>query len=96
MIMTGAKMIVEALRLEGVKNVFGYPGGAVLNIYDEIYKQEHFKHYLNKHEQAAIHAADGYARSSEDVGVAIVTSGPGFTNAVTGLATAIQIVFQWL
>ena len=86
--MTGAQMVIEALRLEGVKNVFGYPGGAVLNIYDEIYKQDHFKHFLTRHEQAAVMAADGYARSSGDVGVAIVTSGPGFTNAVTGIATA--------
>lgn len=86
--MTGAQMVIEALKLEGVKNVFGYPGGAVLNIYDEIYKQDHFKHFLTRHEQAAVMAADGYARSSGDVGVAIVTSGPGFTNAVTGIATA--------
>jgi len=86
--MTGAKMVIEALKLEGVKHVFGYPGGAVLNIYDEVYKQDFFKHYLTRHEQAAIHAADGYARASGEVGVAIVTSGPGFTNAVTGLATA--------
>ncbi len=86
--MTGAQMLIEALRLEGVTHVFGYPGGAVLNIYDEIYKQTHFKHYLTRHEQAAVVAADGYARSSGEVGVAIVTSGPGFTNAVTGIATA--------
>ncbi len=86
--MTGAQMVIEALKLEGVKNVFGYPGGAVLNIYDEIYKQDHFKHFLTRHEQAAVMAADGYARSSGEVGVAIVTSGPGFTNAVTGIATA--------
>jgi len=86
--MTGAQMLIEALRLEGVKHVFGYPGGAVLNIYDEIYKQDHFKHFLTRHEQAAVMAADGYARSSGEVGVAIVTSGPGFTNAVTGIATA--------
>lgn len=86
--MTGAKMIIEALNLEGVEHVFGYPGGAVLNIYDEVYKQKYFKHYLTRHEQAAIHAADGFARASGKVGVAMVTSGPGFTNAVTGLATA--------
>lgn len=86
--LNGSQMLVEALRAEGVDMVFGYPGGAVLNIYDEIYKQTHFKHILTRHEQAAIHAADGYARASGKVGVAIVTSGPGFTNAVTGIATA--------
>lgn len=85
---TGAKMLIEALHLEGVEVVFGYPGGRVLFIYDEIYKQNYFKHILVRHEQGAIHAADGYARSSGKVGVAIVTSGPGFTNAVTGIATA--------
>jgi len=71
-----------------VKHIFGYPGGAVLNIYDEIYKQDHFLHVLVRHEQAAVHAADAYARSTGKVGVAIVTSGPGATNAVTGIATA--------
>ncbi len=81
-------MVIEALNQESVDVIFGYPGGAVLNIYDEIYKQNYFKHILTRHEQAAIHAADGYARASGKVGVAIVTSGPGFTNAVTGLATA--------
>lgn len=81
-------MLVEALRLEGVKHIFGYPGGAVLYIYDEIYKQTHFQHILTRHEQGAIHAADGYARASGEVGVAIITSGPGFTNAITGIATA--------
>ena len=81
-------MVMEALREEGVETVFGYPGGAALNIYDETYKQSYFKHVLTRHEQAAVHAADGYARASGKVGVAFVTSGPGFTNAVTGLATA--------
>ena len=81
-------MVMEALREEGVDTVFGYPGGAALNIYDETYKQSYFKHVLTRHEQAAVHAADGYARASGKVGVAFVTSGPGFTNAVTGLATA--------
>lgn len=85
---TGAKMLMEAFKCEGVEVVFGYPGGAVLNIYDEIYKQKYFKHILTRHEQGAIHAADGYARTSGNVGVAIITSGPGFTNAVTGIATA--------
>lgn len=81
-------MIIEALKNEGVRVVFGYPGGAALNIYDEIYKQNYFTHILSRHEQAAIHAADGFARASGEVGVAIVTSGPGFTNAITGIATA--------
>jgi len=86
--LNGSQMVVEAMRAEGVDTVFGYPGGAVLNIYDEICKQTHFKHILARHEQAAIHAADGYARATGKVGVAFVTSGPGFTNAITGIATA--------
>ena len=85
---TGAKMVIEALQQEGTDVVFGYPGGAIMNVYDEIYKQNYFQHILTKHEQGAVHAADGYARATGKVGVAIVTSGPGFTNAVTGLATA--------
>ena len=85
---SGSRMVMEALREEGVETVFGYPGGAALNIYDETYKQSYFRHVLTRHEQAAVHAADGYARASGKVGVAFVTSGPGFTNAVTGLATA--------
>jgi acetolactate synthase-1/2/3 large subunit len=79
---------VRCLQEEGVEVVFGYPGGAVLNIYDEIYKQDKFQHVLVRHEQGAVHAADGYARASGRVGVALVTSGPGATNAVTGIATA--------
>ncbi|SFV55209.1 Acetolactate synthase large subunit [hydrothermal vent metagenome] len=86
--MNGARMVCEALIAEGVKTVFGYPGGAIMNVYDEIYKQNAFEHILNRHEQASVHAADGYARATGEVGVAMVTSGPGFTNAVTGLATA--------
>ena len=86
--LTGAEIVVRCLRDEGIKHIFGYPGGAVLNIYDEIYKQKDFEHILVRHEQAAVHAADGYARSTGQVGVAIVTSGPGATNAVTGIATA--------
>jgi acetolactate synthase-1/2/3 large subunit len=86
--MTGAKMVTESLKNEGVDVVFGYPGGAIMNVYDEIYKQTDFKHILTRHEQAAVHAAEGYAKSTGRVGVAIVTSGPGFTNAVTGLADA--------
>ena len=86
--MTGAKMVTESLHEEGVDVVFGYPGGAIMNVYDEIYKQDNFQHILTRHEQAAFHAAEGYAKSTGKVGVAIVTSGPGFTNAVTGLADA--------
>ncbi len=86
--MNGSMMLVEALHLENVSVIFGYPGGAVLNVYDEIYKQNYFRHILTRHEQAAVHAADGYARASGKVGVAIITSGPGFTNAITGIATA--------
>ncbi len=86
--LNGSQMVIEALKKEGVSVAFGYPGGAIMNVYDEIYKQEGFKHILTRHEQASIHAADAYARATGKVGVAIVTSGPGFTNAVTGLATA--------
>lgn len=86
--MSGAQMVCEALIAEGVTTVFGYPGGAIMNIYDAIYKQDGFEHILTRHEQAAVHAADGYARATGKVGVAMVTSGPGFTNAVTGIATA--------
>jgi acetolactate synthase I/II/III large subunit len=84
----GAEVLCHALALEGVKYVWGYPGGAVLHIYDALYKQESMQHILVRHEQAAVHAADGYARATGDVGVALVTSGPGATNAVTGIATA--------
>ena len=85
---SGAQMVIEALIAEGVDTLFGYPGGAIMNVYDEIYKQDKFKHILTRHEQAAIHAAEGYAKVSGKVGVAMITSGPGFTNAVTGLADA--------
>ena len=86
--LTGAEITVRCLQEEGVEYIFGYPGGAVLFIYDELFKQDKVKHILVRHEQAALHAADGYARSSHNVGVALVTSGPGVTNAVTGIATA--------
>ena len=86
--MSGAQMVIEALKHEGVDTVFGYPGGAIMNVYDEIYKQDDFQHILTRHEQAAIHAAEGYAKVTGKVGVAMVTSGPGFTNAVTGIADA--------
>ena len=88
--MTGAKMVVQALVDQGVEVVFGYPGGAVLPIYDEIFQQNHIKHVLVRHEQGAVHAAEGYARSTGKVGVALVTSGPGATNAVTGLTDALM------
>ena len=84
----GAEVLTRALAAEGVEHVFGYPGGAVLYIYDAIYKQDAFKHILVRHEQAAVHAADAYSRSSHKTGVCLVTSGPGLTNAVTGIATA--------
>ena len=85
---SGAQMVIEALIAEGVDTVFGYPGGAIMNVYDEIYKQDGFQHILTRHEQAAVHAAEGYSKASGKVGVAMITSGPGFTNAVTGLADA--------
>lgn len=84
----GAEILVKALQAEGVTQVWGYPGGAVLYIYDALYKQDTIQHVLVRHEQAAVHAADGFARATGEVGVALVTSGPGVTNAVTGIATA--------
>ena len=84
----GAEILIKALQAEDVKYIWGYPGGAVLHIYDAFYKQDTIQHVLVRHEQAAVHAADGYARATGDVGVALVTSGPGLTNAVTGIATA--------
>ncbi|GAP38478.1 acetolactate synthase, large subunit [Piscinibacter sakaiensis] len=84
----GSEILVRSLQAEGVRFLWGYPGGAVLYIYDALYKQDTIEHVLVRHEQAAIHAADGYARATGEVGVALVTSGPGVTNAVTGIATA--------
>lgn len=84
----GSEILVKALEAEGVQYVWGYPGGAVLYIYDALYKQSAVRHLLVRHEQAAVHAADGFARATGEVGVALVTSGPGLTNAVTGIATA--------
>ena len=84
----GSEILIRSLQAEGVKFLWGYPGGAVLYIYDALYKQDTIQHVLVRHEQAAVHAADGYARATGDVGVALVTSGPGVTNAVTGIATA--------
>jgi acetolactate synthase-1/2/3 large subunit len=86
--LTGAEILIRCLHEEKVEYVFGYPGGSVLYIYDEMFKQDKFKHVLVRHEQAAVHAADAYSRSSNKIGVCLVTSGPGATNAVTGIATA--------
>ena len=86
--LTGAQIVVQSLKDEGVELVFGYPGGAALHIYDAFYSQEDVRHILVRHEQAATHAADGYARATGKTGVVLVTSGPGVTNAVTGIATA--------
>ncbi|MBU6272620.1 MAG: acetolactate synthase 3 catalytic subunit [Betaproteobacteria bacterium] len=86
--LSGADIVVRCLREEGVEHIFGYPGGAVLYIYDAIFQQDGLNHILVRHEQAAVHAADAYSRSTEKVGVCLVTSGPGLTNAVTGIATA--------
>jgi len=86
--LAGARILLECLKLEGVDTVFGYPGGTVINIYDELYSFPEIRHILPRHEQAGVHAADGYARASGKVGVAIATSGPGATNTVTGIATA--------
>jgi acetolactate synthase-1/2/3 large subunit len=88
--MTGAKMVVEALKQQGVEVVFGYPGGAVLPIYDEVFQQNAIRHILVRHEQGAVHAAEGYARATGKPGVVLVTSGPGATNAVTGLTDALM------
>jgi acetolactate synthase-1/2/3 large subunit len=85
--LTGAEILTHFLADEGVEFLFGYPGGAVLHIYDAIDRQDRVKHILVRHEQAATHAADGYARSTGKPGVVLVTSGPGATNAVTGIAT---------
>ena len=86
--LTGSQVIIECLKEQGVDTVFGYPGGAILNVYDELYKHPEIKHVLTSHEQGASHAADGYARSTGKVGVCLATSGPGATNLVTGISTA--------
>ena len=83
--MTGAEMVIEALKEHGVTDIFGYPGGAVLPMYDALFQQDKVRHILVRHEQGATHMAEGYARSTGKVGVVLVTSGPGATNAVTGL-----------
>ena len=87
--MTGSQIVIECLKEQGVDTIFGYPGGAILNIYDELYRhQDEIRHVLVSHEQGAAHAADGYARATGKVGVCMATSGPGATNLVTGIATA--------
>ncbi len=86
--LNGAQILIECLKEQGVDTVFGYPGGAILNVYDELYKHPEIRHYLTSHEQGACHAADGYARATGRVGVCLATSGPGATNLVTGIATA--------
>ena len=88
--LSGARIVIEALIQENVKVIFGYPGGAVLPIYDELFKQNKIRHILVRHEQAAVHAAEGYARSTGKVGCVLVTSGPGATNTVTGLTDAMM------
>src|SRR5687767_8117671 len=87
---TGADIVIKALIDQGVEVIFGYPGGAVLPLYDALFKQNQIRHILVRHEQAAVHAAEGYARSTGRVGVVLVTSGPGATNAVTGLTDALM------
>src|SRR6202048_4604886 len=88
--MTGAEMVIAALVDQGVEHIFGYPGGAVLPIYDALFQQQKLQHILVRHEQGAVHAAEGYARSTGKVGAVLVTSGPGATNAVTGLTAALM------
>src|ERR1700752_902062 len=88
--MSGAEMVIAALADQGVQHLFGYPGGAVLPIYDALFEQQKVKHILVRHEQGAVHAAEGYARSTGKVGCVLVTSGPGATNAVTGLTDALM------
>jgi len=88
--LAGAEILLKALEDEGVEVIFGYPGGAVLPIYDALFKNNKIRHILVRHEQAAVHAAEGYARSTGKVGVVLVTSGPGATNAVTGLTDALM------
>src|ERR1700731_559016 len=88
--MSGAEIVIQALVDQGVRDIFGYPGGAVLPIYDALFQQDKLRHILVRHEQAAVHAAEGYARSTGKVGCVLVTSGPGATNAVTGLTDALM------
>ena len=96
MLYTGAEIVLKVLRDLEVEYIFGYPGGAILPIYDEIFKQKEMEHILVRHEQGATHAADGYARATGKPGVVLVTSGPGATNAITGIATAFMDSIPWL
>ena len=89
--LSGADMLMRALHDEGVELIFGYPGGAALHIYDALFRQDKIEHILVRHEQGATHAADGYARATGKPGVVLVTSGPGATNAITGIATAAHV-----
>ncbi|RKY54158.1 MAG: acetolactate synthase large subunit, partial [Candidatus Neomarinimicrobiota bacterium] len=86
--MNGSQIVIDALKQEGVDTLFGYPGGVVIPVFDALFKEKELNVILNRHEQASVHAADGYARSTGKVGVALVTSGPGSTNTITGIATA--------
>ena len=92
---TGRKLFVRALLEEGVDTIFGYPGGMVTDVMDELYKQEEIRLILPRHEQALIHEAEGYAKSTGKVGVCLVTSGPGATNTITGWQTRIMIIYRW-
>src|SRR3989344_3705865 len=87
--LNGAAIVIKSLVDQGIDTIFGYPGGAVLPLYDELFKQNHIRHILVRHEQGAVHAAEGYARSTGKIGVVLVTSGPGATNTVTGLTDAL-------
>ena len=93
--MLGAEAIIASLEAEGVDTVFGYPGGQAIKIYDALYDSKKINHVLARHEQGATHEADGYARATGKTGVVIVTSGPGATNTVTGIATAYRTAFPW-
>jgi acetolactate synthase-1/2/3 large subunit len=87
-LLSGAEMLIRSLQDEGIENIYGYPGGAALHIYDALFRQDTVKHILVRHEQAAVHMADGYARATGKAGTVLVTSGPGATNTITGIATA--------
>ncbi len=94
-LLSGADMLIRSLQDEGIEYIYGYPGGAALHIYDALFRQDKVKHILVRHEQAAVHMADGYARATGLPGTVLVTSGPGATNTITGIATAFMIPFQW-
>lgn len=94
-LLSGADMLIRSLQDEGVEYIYGYPGGAALHIYDALFRQDKVKHILVRHEQAAVHMADGYARATGLPGTVLVTSGPGATNTITGIATASWIPSRW-